>query len=565
MIRSFKARLAACAVSYCALVAGASAQTFHSNTIGADIKAIFRDYVVDGVPSSGAYNPKKSDIRSFGVALDSAVRVITPQNYGAACDGVTNDTTALQAWAAAFTSGSVGYIPTGACLTTAQLTFGIGNGVTLHGSGPGSEIRYVGGSTSVNVLSFGTTNGSCSISEWDIGGFIVTSTTAMTGGAATIINDGCHIALHHFVVANNAGGAFGNWFNGLYVNGGNQVYVDNYTLTGSGSPLILVGDTVANSSTQLTDARFGKGIVIGGVFGVHIAGNVGGAVLDGMDMLSNQTQLRISQDGTPIANKQIVIGPSSFIDATNGGAGIGINIVDTGSNNSILMLKNAWVTSAANYCIQIAATAQWVLDWHGGQMLNCGVDGIRNNSTSLIAHIDGVTIGNVAGYAGFSGYGVNCVVADANVMMSNIKFVSSIGTSEFSPNCTPVSFSLAGSNAIYSKVPNANYGAPLTAWQTDFSNQTVFSLANGANVVLPAGSGTISVNEQTGGAVGSYVCGGGACALLASSQPTWVASTTTPAAGKMSIAWNGVNYAIYNNSGASVFIAASLSRLRNIN
>lgn len=39
--------------------------------ITTDVNTVFRDYVVDGVPSSGAWNPKKSEIRTWGALIDT--------------------------------------------------------------------------------------------------------------------------------------------------------------------------------------------------------------------------------------------------------------------------------------------------------------------------------------------------------------------------------------------------------------------------------------------------------------------------------------------------------------
>ena len=100
-----------------------------------------------------------------------------------------------------------------------------------------------------------------------------------------------------------------------------------------------------------------------------------------------------------------------------------------------------------------------------------------------------------------------------------------------------------------------------TSWTLDQGNNTV-SIANGANAVLPAGSGMILVTEFASGQSAIYVCGGGGCALVSPAN-NWVASTTTPAAGKLSVQYNGsTGYAIYNNQGASEIVGVVSLRTR---
>jgi hypothetical protein len=70
-IRVFTAAIFFGLFSICA----AFAQTFTQSTIGSDAAIIYRDYNTAGVPSSGVFNPRKSDIRSWGAAISSAVNL----------------------------------------------------------------------------------------------------------------------------------------------------------------------------------------------------------------------------------------------------------------------------------------------------------------------------------------------------------------------------------------------------------------------------------------------------------------------------------------------------------
>lgn len=57
---------------------------------------VFRDYVVDGVPSSGVHQPVKADIRSLLTNLNSVNFYNVKRDFGAAGDQITDDTAAIQ-------------------------------------------------------------------------------------------------------------------------------------------------------------------------------------------------------------------------------------------------------------------------------------------------------------------------------------------------------------------------------------------------------------------------------------------------------------------------------------
>ena len=69
--------------------------------------ATYRDYVTDGVPSSGANNPAKSDIRALWVAADAAIE--TASAAGSASITVTN----IQAFGGADDGATSNVIPLG--------------------------------------------------------------------------------------------------------------------------------------------------------------------------------------------------------------------------------------------------------------------------------------------------------------------------------------------------------------------------------------------------------------------------------------------------------------------
>ncbi len=521
-------------------------------------------------PTSGAAAPPTFRLL-VPADIPTNIRAITPQDYGAKCDGSTIDTTALQSWLTAVGTTHGGYIPpTGhACLFDAQLVGPSVDGVSISGAGLGaSELRYVGANTNLTTIVFGTTTGSCSQSSLTLRDFLLSSATTMTGSQALLLRDVCGARLQNLGIENSAGGAYGNWYNGLVVQGGNQIYGLNNTITGSNVPLVLYGDDAGHSSTQLTDPTFIGGIIIGGVTGIDIAGNVGGASFDGVDVLGNKASMKISQDLVAIPNNQIFLGPRMFLDATiAGGTGRGLDIQDAGGNNSLLSLSGTWIASATTECLYVASGSQFRISWTGGWLANCGTDGLSQNSTTSIVSIKDVTVDmTLGGFAGSTGYGFNCTVANGNVWFKGIDFISWGIAGQFSSNCQPQSLTSNSSPSQFSYVINQNNLYPLNGWQYDTSSQTVVPVANTANAQLPNNaSGMIIATDQTSGATASYICGGGACALMATSGTAWDSSTTTPGAGKSSVAYSGTRYGVYNNTGASVNYNIMLFRTRAAN
>lgn len=510
---------------------------------------------------------------SSKVATDAFVRAnvvtptpITPQSFGAKCDGSTDDSTALQNWLNALGTGLGGVIPGSPqpCMFQTALIGPITNGVSIIGAGVGaSELRYNGASTTTSALTFGTPTGSCSVSSLTLNNFLLSSSTHMTAGSALILNDVCGGRIN-IAVENNAGGAFGNWWNGMTVAGGNQIYVSNSVFTGQHFPVFAFGDSSSHSSTPLVDFRISGGIAIGGLAGINIGGNAGGTTIDGIDVLGNQTELKISQDGVGIPNGGTVVGPTTFLDATNGGLGRDIDIEDAGDSSSSLRITGASIASAGGTCFYIATDVTYYINWTGGDLINCQTDGISQNSINTFISINDINVNmTAAGFSGATGYAFNCAVSNSNVSFSSIHFLSWGIAGQFSSGCGPQGYISNGANTIFSGTPNANTTNPALAWQYDVSPQSTVSIANGANAALPANaSGMVMVDNTTNGDVGVYICGGSACALISSTDSTWAAPTTTPSGGAMSIA-SSSGYKIYNNFGSTVNVNVMLFKLRN--
>ncbi|SEI42761.1 hypothetical protein [Paraburkholderia diazotrophica] len=102
---------------------------------------------------------------------------------------------------------------------------------------------------------------------------------------------------------------------------------------------------------------------------------------------------------------------------------------------------------------------------------------------------------------------------------------------------------------------------PAATWNTDSTGSTV-TIANGGNASLPGGNGLIVAEDSVNSNAAIYLCSVGSCVLIGTVGSTWVTPTTTPAAGKMSIAWSGTAYAIYNNQGSAETVTLNLLKMK---
>lgn len=113
------------------------------------------------------------------------------------------------------------------------------------------------------------------------------------------------------------------------------------------------------------------------------------------------------------------------------------------------------------------------------------------------------------------------------------------------------------SNSLTVTGPVVVTTSPNTNWMMDGSGNSL-TIANGASSGFPAGAGLIACTNQTSGDSALFLCAEGNALLLGSTGGTW-SSGTSPATGHQSLGWTGgSNYALYNNTGATVTYAVSL-------
>lgn len=307
---------------------------------------------------------------------------------GVKCDGVADDTSALQTWANAIVDNSYNYLPPGKCIFRATLALPTATHVAVIGNG--TELVYSGSSTLVSLMTVGVSGlgGFCSARGWNFQGIRFESTVSMAASSwALIANDACESSFSVDLGGQLQSGSH-NLNEGLWLNGGNQVrlFINSYV---QGVGLQVNGDS---PSLQFSDLYL-SGKITGGTVGASLAGSTGGVTFGAIDILNNGENVRVSRDIIASANNQIFMGADTAIDATSGGSGYGIHVLDAGGANSELIISGASLASAANNCLRFDSAATWKFNMTGGTILACQASGVFFAGASVTANIVGVYVG----------------------------------------------------------------------------------------------------------------------------------------------------------------------------
>lgn len=351
-----------------------------------------------------------------------------PRDYGAVCDGVGDDTAALQTWASATQPGDRLALPNSVCLFKGPLVFPLVDGVTLAGEGRASTLRYAGASTTTTLVTIGTVAvpaGGCAVKYWTIRDLRIDAATTMTAGTGLMLGHLCETEIRNISVGEDIGGNSNLW-DGIHFSGGNSVRMRGYSLRASN-----VAETVTGDDTYtFTDLyQGGGGKIAKSRIGLLVGGAVGGLTVNDTDILLNGENVRIDQSIVSAANRQIFFGPGVAIDETQpiGGwtEGIGVRLNDPGAYSSELVFSGTWLASAQKSaagddakCLWIAApSTNWRVVFTGGRIGNCDGDGIRSDSATVRLTIVGTHIGD-----NNSKYGVNQTTSNPAVKISGVSW-----------------------------------------------------------------------------------------------------------------------------------------------
>lgn len=284
---------------------------------------IWRDWVTDGVPASGAHNPSKPDIRELMNEIleqleEGSVYFSTPQSYGAVGDGVADDTGALQACLndggyILFPSGSI-YRITNTVNVMSNTTISGYNAKIVHDTSDLVDVMYIGQRTKVRILGLevdGKRSIKSSVTNANTRGISLFGCTdviiehchvhdclehgirsSSSESSYTVVAASTKVSITNNVVENNGNSAtgrgFGIWFFGKHtdsmitgnrsiVNISGGIGVDDVSSSGpqgfENDRIVIANNTVYDTNTGSASSNT-LGIWAGGSQNVVISGNV---------------------------------------------------------------------------------------------------------------------------------------------------------------------------------------------------------------------------------------------------------------------------------------------------
>jgi hypothetical protein len=348
-------------------------------------------------------------------------------DYGAAGDGVTDDTNAIQAWLNAVqttTGPAAGYAPRGNYIFKGALSIGAGgkNNIAIHGDGPYETVfTYNGSSTTIDLLTVGDGISECH--GWNLHDFRFTSTTTMSSGSGLHTKLMGRSSITNVIMDGQDG--FGTLWNGFWFDGIDTTTLDGFEARGQNDGLRVNGKVAGPQSDLFV--RSGK-IALSGV-GLHIGGAMGGVNVDDTDIIANSLNVLVDQTITASPNNQLFFGKGCAIDS-----GVGtpqFSLLDVGGANSVLIFTGTWMATGAGNGLQIGANCAYRISYIGGYIGNHQHDGVYDGSggTAIMSFV-GVQVRNNGGSG--TGYGFN---ASGNVFP---RIESCAFENNFSGNIAPV-------------------------------------------------------------------------------------------------------------------------------
>jgi hypothetical protein len=365
---------------------------------------------------SSALTPSTA-VTPQGPLTFTPAKILNPLDFGAKCDGATDDHLALTAWAAALGPGNAGVVP-GDCRTSTPITFPNVSGITIEGKdGRNSRLTYIGATTTLDIYSFG---GATTTNTLNIRNVEFETATMLTGGALLHIKNVSNGAIHGIT----AGANTNNAYTGLWLDNDAQFQIaDNYYFNGSANDVLISGTTGAGSGGDIWFS--GSGSMANGGIGIHIAGGVNGTNISHADVLANAQSFVVDESVVAASNKGIFVGPGAYFDIATSTSAPNVELVaSTGTVQDYVTFKGVWFASSAvgQPCMQIDSGWQGYVNFQKGEVENCNTDGIKINSTTAHVNIGGTYFLQISGSA------INNAAGNSNVTADSPIFAGFVGT-----------------------------------------------------------------------------------------------------------------------------------------
>lgn len=275
--------------------------------------------------------------------MTRAADAINAKDYGVKCDGVTDDTSAINALMSSLASGKEVYFPAGTCIFTSTLTWRV-NTAYIHGAGiGGTTFRYTGAATNIDLLYL---NGSSSIFDSVVQNINVASATIMTAGAAI------HAYQPNYIWLKNVQGikysGTNTLWNGLWIDQPNFTVVDGFNFQAQ-------NDAIAESALGIGtgnqyDTFLSNGKLWSSAVGLHIGGGIDNIHTDNVEDTSNTVNVLDDNAITAFKNQELYFGTNFVTD-------------QGGQYNYVI---NDAYADQANYCIVSIAGPVTAAKGNGG-------------------------------------------------------------------------------------------------------------------------------------------------------------------------------------------------------
>ena len=236
------------------------------------------------------------------------------RDFGAACDGVRDDTKSIQEWLIKAGVGVKLSAPAGICVFTSPLSTGDATQYSIVGSGGyATTFLYKGQSAAADLLTINAPAAK-GVAGVELRDFRIRSATTMKGGYA-LHAYGIHGGFVSNVVLDGIDGSLGNGklCGGYWFDGAASIEFDNptaYSTQYCGDGVLVDGKLGGYAGLKIVGGSIGGGFVNG----LHMAGGFGGLRCDGANVHQNTYNLLIDDAVVPVLNREFDQGSTCALD-----------------------------------------------------------------------------------------------------------------------------------------------------------------------------------------------------------------------------------------------------------
>jgi hypothetical protein len=330
---------------------------------------------------------------------------VDPREEGAPSDGTTDAWDGLErTFIYVAKHGGVASLPGGMTFTFAKkLSIPSGyNSFSIIGHGYGSVLLYDGSNTTNDLITIGTPRSRSSSNGLLIAGFRIDSSTAMTGGAALHLWHVIHSRVDPIIGGQSGNG---NFYNGIWFDECDVVSVPYIDIAGASNADVTLNGSRPTESwypNYVDEVHFGRGKIsptdsqvtanMLPFYGVHIAGGVGGATFQAVDIIANRHNVQIDKAISGTGNQSVIFGPESFIDISQYDD---VVIADNSSatewqGGTKLVDFDGWIASAGRWrsgtarakCVNIYSFTGGTINFRGNAIAGCEGNAIYDQDNS---------------------------------------------------------------------------------------------------------------------------------------------------------------------------------------